>query len=215
MNPVRLDRIPALTPRGPGHRFAACADCCSGVPGGPHEAAFAALCRVVQRLDPAPEFILFPGDHIQGAVEDAGQLRAQWRRFLDVEMAWLDRAAVPLYSTTSNHNTRGPVSEAVWREVFADLPRNGPPGQEGLSYWVRRGDLLLAAVNTAFSGLGGSGHVECDWLDGVLAAHADARHRLVIGHHPVWPVNGYDEAPQWCSRRARAAPCGTCSPPAP
>ena len=186
--------IEALLARGPGHRFAAYGDCCSGVPGGPYEANFAAMNAVLQRLAPGPEFILFPGDHVMGGTEDPDELRAQWRYFFDHEMAWLDQAAVPVYSSTSNHNTHGEVGEAVWRDVFPELPQNGPAGQEGLSYWLRRGDLLLVAVNTAFSGLGGSGHVECEWLDGVLAQNADARHKLVMGHHPVWPVNGYDGA---------------------
>jgi len=197
--------IPALLPRGPGHQFVAYGDCCSGVPGGPHEVTFAAVNAVLQRLDPPPQFILFPGDHIMGGTEDADKLRRQWRYFFEQEMTWLDRQAVPLYSTTSNHNTCGEVSEAVWREVFGDLPRNGPPGQEGLSYWLRLGDLLLVAVNTAFSRLGGAGHVESEWLDGVLSANADAGHKLVMGHHPVWPVNGYEEAPLWCIDRREGA----------
>lgn len=39
-------------------------------------------------------------------------------------------------------------------EVLAHLPRNGPPGQDGLSYYVRRGNLLIVAVNTFFAGVG-------------------------------------------------------------
>ena len=34
--------------------------------------------------------------------------------------------------------------------------------------------------------------------DDVLSANADAQHKLVMAHHPVWPVNGYDETPLWC-----------------
>ncbi|MCE9591379.1 MAG: hypothetical protein K8S99_12735 [Planctomycetes bacterium] len=189
--------IPSLTPRGPGHRFIAYGDCCSGTPGGPHEKIFASLNAVIQRLDPRPEFILFPGDHIFGSIPDADTLRAQWRYFFDHEMAWLDRGAVPIYSTTSNHNTYSPMSEAMFREIFPDIPRNGPPDQLGLSYWVRRGDLLVVAANTSFTGLGGNGHVETAWLDRVLADHADAKHKLVTAHYPVWPVNGYGESPLW------------------
>ena len=33
--------------------------------------------------------------------------------------------------------------------------------------------------------------METDWLDRTLAAHADARHKLVMGHHPIFPVNGF------------------------
>lgn len=169
------------------------ADACSGVPGAPHEQTFAAVNDVVRRLQPRPEFILFPGDEIIGLTADADALRAQWRHWLDIEMGWLDRAEVPLWHTTGNHTTYNEMSETVFREVLK-LPQNGPPRQEGLSYWVRRGDLLMVFVHTLWSGLGGEGHVETDWLETVLAEHLDARHRLVLGHHPVYPVNGYSGA---------------------
>ncbi|HET8625913.1 MAG TPA: metallophosphoesterase [Thermomicrobiales bacterium] len=182
--------IPALVPRGAGHQFVLYADACSGVPGAPHEATFAAVNAVVARLRPQPEFVCFPGDEVIGLTADAAALRRQWDHWFGREMAWLDRAAVPLYHTTGNHTTYDAMSEAVYRAALAHLPRNGPPGQEGLSYFVRRGDLLLVGVNTCWSGLG-EGRVETAWLDRTLADHADARWKLVMGHHPVWPVNGF------------------------
>ncbi|GKQ54237.1 metallophosphoesterase [Bradyrhizobium sp. Ce-3] len=184
------DAIPSLLPRNSGHQFVIYADACSGVAGALHERTFASVNQVVRRLHPAPEFILFPGDEIIGLTADADALRAQWRHWLEVEMAWLDRGAVPLWHTTGNHTTYDAMSEAVFREVLK-LPRNGAPGQEGLSYWVRRDDLLMVFVHTLWSGLGGEGHVETDWLQAVLAQHKDARHKLVLGHHPVYPINGY------------------------
>ncbi|MCB0086270.1 MAG: hypothetical protein KDE54_00020, partial [Caldilineaceae bacterium] len=63
--------------------------------------------------------------------------------------------------------------------------------QRGLSYFVRRDDLLLIFVNTMWSGLGGEGRVETAWLAQTLRDHTDARHKLVLGHHPVHPINGY------------------------
>ena len=183
--------IAALVPRGAGHQFVCYADACSGVPGALHERTFAAVNAIVARLRPQPEFICFPGDEIIGLVADEAALRRQWAHWFDREMAWLDRAAIPLYHTTGNHTTYDALSEAVFRDVLAHLPRNGPPGQEGLSYWVRRADLLLVFVNTFWSGLGGEGRVETGWLDRVLAEQADARHKFVFGHHPVFPINGF------------------------
>jgi hypothetical protein len=49
----------------------------------------------------------------------------------------------------------------------------------------------MVFVHTLWTGLGGEGHVETDWLETVLRDHADARHRVVLGHHPVFPVNGF------------------------
>ena len=188
--------IAALLPRGRGHQFVLYGDACSGVAGALHERTFASVNAALRRLAPPPEFILFLGDEIAGYAADAETLRQQWRHWLDREMDWLDRRAIPLWHTTSNHATYDAMSEAVFREVHARLPRNGPPGQEGLSYWVRRGDLLLVFVHTLWTGLGGEGHVETDWLRSVLRQHGDARHKLVAGHHPVHPVNGFAGAYQ-------------------
>jgi hypothetical protein len=182
--------IPALLPHGPGHQFVVYGDACSGVPGTPHERSFAEVNAVIRRLTPSPEFIVFTGDEIRGLAADPDELRRQWRHWLDHEMAWLDRRTTPLWHVTGNHTAYDPPSEAIFREML-DLPRNGPPGQEGLSYWTRRGDLLLVFVHTLWSGLGGEGHVETTWLDAVLHQHADARTKLVVGHHPVFPVNGF------------------------
>lgn len=194
--PARGQPIHALLPRGQGHQFVLYGDACSGVSGALHERTFAGVNAAVRRLAPSPEFILFLGDEIAGYTADADTLRKQWRHWLDHEMAWLDRRAIPLWHTTSNHATYDAMSEAVFREVHDHLPRNGPPGQEGLSYWVRRGDLLLVFVHTLWTGLGGEGHVETDWLHAVLHQHADARHKLVTGHHPIHPVNGFAGAYQ-------------------
>lgn len=192
----RLEPVPSLLPQGPGHQFVVYGDACSGIPGALHERTFAAVNGVLRRLVPPPEFMLFLGDEIAGLTADPDELRAQWRHWLGQEMGWLDRRAIPLWHTTSNHTTYDQMSEAVFREVLDHLPRNGPPGQEGLSYWVRRGDLLLVFVHTLWTGLGGEGHVETDWLREVLRQHADARHKLVAGHHPVHPINGFSGAYQ-------------------
>lgn len=182
--------ISALLPRGAGHQFVVYGDACSGIPGAPHEQTFAEVSAVVRRLAPAPEFIIFPGDEISGLTPDEDQLRAQWRYWIDHETRWLDRRAIPMWHSTANHTTYDEMSERVFRDVLA-MPKNGPPGQEGLTYWVRRGDLLLIFVHTLWTGLGGEGFVETKWLDEVLGAHADATHKIVVGHHPAFPVNGF------------------------
>jgi hypothetical protein len=184
------EQIPALLPRGDGHQFVFYGDACSGVPGALHEQTFAAVNAVVRKLVPRPQFIIFPGDEIAGLTPDADRLRAQWRHWLDREMGWLDRRTIPIWHSTGNHTTYDEMSEAVFREVL-DLPRNGPAGQQGLSYFVRRGDLLIVFVHTLWTGSGGEGYVETAWLGDVLKTHNDARHKLVVGHHPVFSVNGF------------------------
>lgn len=188
--------IPTISPRGGGHRFVWYGDCCSGKPGGSNEPNFAAVNAVFRRLDPWPDHVVMAGDDVMGS-GDPDEHRRQWRYLLDHEMAWFAATDTPIYRVTSNHNTPNAAAEAVFREVTPEIPRNGPAGQEGLSYWVRRDDLLLVFVNTNSSGLGGSGHVEHAWLDTVLREQADAPRKIVVGHHPILPVNGYDFYPGW------------------
>ena len=203
--PSESPDIRSLLPRGAGHQFVVYGDSCSGIPGALHERNFAAVNAVVRRLSPSPDFIVFAGDEIAGLTADQHELRAQWRYWLEYEMGWPGRTAIPLWHTTGNHTTYDPMSEAVYRDVLGHLPRNGPPGQEGLSYWIRRGDLLLVFVNTLWTGLGGEGYVETDWLGDVLRQNSDASYKLVVGHHPVFPVNGFSGAYQ----REIGPDCGT------
>lgn len=79
-----------------------------------------------------------------------------------MEVSWLDRQAIPLYHTTSSHTTCGMMSERLFAELLPRLPHDGPPDQKGLSYFIRRDDLLLNFINTCWPGPGGKGHVETD-----------------------------------------------------
>jgi hypothetical protein len=145
---------------------------------------------VAARLFPLPELIAFLGDEIVGLTRDMESLRTQWRNWLEHEMGWRDRFAIPLYHVASNHTTYNEASEQVFREVLPQLPRNGPPGQEGLTYYVRHSNLLLVFINTSYSGAGGDGWVETEWLEHVLSSNEDVPYKLVFGHQPVFPVNG-------------------------
>ena len=188
---MATSKIKALLPSPSGHQFVLYGDSCSGVPSGCHEETHKRVNDVVARLDPRPEFIIFPGDEIIGLVPDEQTLRKQWRYWFDVEMAWLDRSTTPMFHATGNHTTYDRMSERVFADVMKHLPRNGPAGQEGLAYVIRRDDLLLVFVHTLCSSMGGEGHVEATWLEQILRQHADARWKFVIGHHPAFPVNGY------------------------
>ena len=183
-----LGTIPILKSRESGHHFVVYGDSCSGVPGALHEANFRQVNAAIGALDTPPEFVCFLGDEIMGLTTDAAKLRRQWRHFFDSEMAWLDRDAIPLYHTTGNHTLYDPVSETVFREVMRHLPLKSA---DGLSYFIRRGDLLLVFVNTLDSSSGGEGTVDSEWLDEVLRGQGDVPYKLVFGHHPVWAVNGY------------------------
>ena len=196
----RIEPIPALLPRGrDGCQFVVYGDCCSGTPGARHEDNFAAMNRVLRALTPAPDFILFLGDHIMGYTEDEAELRAQWTHVLDVEFPSV-RQVAPVHHLPGNHDIFDAQSAALWSELFARAPRDGAWGRTGRSYALRRGPVFMAMLDTPAPERNGRACLaDLDWLAQMLEAHADARHRFVCGHHPAWPVNGYDEHPMWCA----------------
>lgn len=201
--------VPALLPRDPsGRHFVLYADCCSGVPGAPNEKTHRAVNAIVSRIRPRPEFIAFPGDAVMGYVTDAQTLRQQWRHWQQNEMTWLEDAGLPLYQSTSNHNTYDETSEEIFREFHPDLPQNGTGDQKGLAYAVRRGNLLYVSTHQPdrTRPYRRTMTIDTAWLDEILREHADATFKFVCGHYPVFPVNGYTQYPLWCFRPEERRP---------
>jgi len=185
----------ALRPRDEsGHGFVLYSDCCSGKPGTASAKNLQSVNDMVARIQPQPEFIAFPGDAVSGYTKDYAELRRQWDYWLGTEMKWVRERKLPLFQSTSNHNTYDAGSETVFREVHADLPQNGPAGQQGLAYWLRRGNLLYVSTHQPDRRM----LIDHAWLDRVLTDNADADFKFVTGHYPVFPVNGYMGWPQWC-----------------
>lgn len=166
---------------------------------------FQALGDVVQGVAPVPEFLLFLGDHFWGYTQDEADLRAQWRE-------WFAAAAplgdLPVHHLTGNHTCYDAMSARVFAEtVRPRLPKGVEAAPDGLNFILRDRDLLLVMANTAFNGENPEGRVDWRWVDAALTRHADAPLKLVAGHFPVFPVNGYtqpsgriwapDSAPLW------------------
>ncbi|HAB14535.1 MAG TPA: hypothetical protein DCE47_22860 [Planctomycetaceae bacterium] len=192
-----------------GCHFVAYGDCCIGPPepGRGHEEHLAAVHRVMHQLDPRPQFVCFLGDLIWGLTREHGpnhdgdSLRQEWAVKLPREMKPLTDLDVPVFRIPGNHDTMTPVSEAVWKEVFDEIPQNGPEGQEGLTWFERRDELLIIGISVYAMNMGSpftmmGGRVDCDWVDRILSEHSDAKFKFVLGHSPVHPVNGYT-APKW------------------
>jgi hypothetical protein len=180
-------------------------DSCSGISGTAEARNLARIHDQILRVHPRPPLLVFMGDHVAGYT-GADELRRQWRHFFDVEFPAIAAAFPVHYHITSNHSLFDRASVEVWQEVFGFLPDNGPPGQEKLAYWVRRGDLLLVFVNTLGGEPTGEARIECDWLAGALDANSDAAIKLVFGHHPIHPVNGYARFPMWRADPAEGVP---------
>ena len=186
-----MKKIKNIHPGKNGYHFVIYGDSCSGIPKAKHESNLVSINSVLKNLEEKPEFIIFPGDEITGLTNDEQYLKNQWDYWINKEMRWVKQNKIPLYNSTGNHTTYNKMSERVFKEVFSDFPQNGPDNQKGLSYFVTNDDLLLVFVNTMWSGLGGEGRVETQWLERILSAHSGYRFKLVVGHHPIFPVNGF------------------------
>ena len=109
-------KVPSFLPGdSSGHQFVVYGDCCTSTPGtlAREVSNFASVNAVVARLQPGPEFICFLGDNIVGS-KDHDLLRSEWDYWF-VQMAWSKHRDIPVYVTTSNHNTFDRDSERVFR----------------------------------------------------------------------------------------------------
>jgi len=175
------------------HRFLFFGDALVSVPGEPCYQHFSSILTHIASLNLRPDFLLSGGDDIYGHCDTTSEIEDQWASVLGLVHASFGRE-IPFYGSPSNHNNMGVQYDSVWRRQFS-YPSNGAPGQEKLSYWIRRGDLLLAITHQADERLGGPAHVESDWLDRILRQHVDARYKVVVGHYPALAVNGLRSAP--------------------
>jgi hypothetical protein len=180
-----------ILPFKKSHHFVIYGDSCSGIPGSLHESNLASINDILKNNKKKPQFILFPGDEIVGLTNNEKSLKKQWDYWLNKEMNWVKEQKIPFYNSTGNHTTYNRMSERVFREVFTDHPDNGPDDQKGLSYYIIKDDLLMVFVNTMWSGLGGEGRIETHWLESVLSKYVHYKYKLVVGHHPIFPVNGF------------------------
>jgi len=55
----------------------------------------------------------------------------------------------------------------------------------------RDGNAVLVLADTTYEDGGQHGRIDSGWVDEALKRHADARYKLVAGHFPAFPVNGY------------------------
>jgi hypothetical protein len=183
--------IPALTSPTGGRQFVLIGDSHTVSEG----SQFQAINTVIERLQPAPEFICLAGDHIWGWTEDVTIVNEQWQQWFAHNSRLL---RYPIFHCTANHTVLGPQSAALYCQQFADIPDNGPEGGKTLNYYIRDKDFLLVVVNTAWNpasattGRMGGQRVETAWLAQVLSDNTDAACKFVMGHHPVFPVDGFD-----------------------
>jgi hypothetical protein len=172
------------------YSFVMYGDSCSGVPNATHAATLLKINALIEKKGDELDFVIFPGDEIIGLTNDETKLRNQWEYWLKEEMSYISKFNLPLYNCTGNHTTYNELSLKLFKEYLPNLPQNGPANLKGLSYFVQHPDLLLVFIDTMGNHIGGEGRVETEWLDKVLSNN-DSKYKVVIGHHPIFPTNGF------------------------
>jgi predicted phosphodiesterase len=128
------------------------------------------------------KFILVPGDLVYSGSASAF---AAWRSAMQPAYD----AGIGVYPIRGNHDVEG---DGAWGAAFgADLPGNGPAGEEGMTWSFTYRNALVIGLDEY------SGHdhrVPQAWLDAQLAANDPNLHPhvFVFGHEPAFKVEHAD-----------------------
>jgi len=133
-----------------------------------------------------PAFCLFPGDLVYGdrVGNDA------FKRQLQEWFADTGPFRGALYVTPGNHEFKGGAGRAdAWREMFPNMPGNGPPGEEyKCSYYFDYGNCRFISILSDWEDHGT--RVDQKWLDQILDASSGFGHIFVFSHHPIRDLGG-------------------------
>jgi hypothetical protein len=132
------------------------------------------------------DFLLFNGDLTTGSLRRATTKRylEQWR----ATMAPVYEAGIKVYPIAGNHEWIDFNLPETWRQVFPELPGNGPKGEEKMTYSFTHKNALVIALDVYF---GHRHRVDQKWLDKQLAAR-DAKaqpHVFVSAHEPAYSAH--------------------------
>ena len=88
-----------------------------------------------------------PAIWFQGGAASGRSLKTQLTAWKEAMVASVYAAGIPVYVCRGNHEAKRGAGreEAVeaWREFFPEMPQNGPPGQEGLTYKVEHENATI------------------------------------------------------------------------
>ena len=147
-----------------------------------------------------PDVVLVAGDMVAGQAPQLpdSTVRAMWQAFDSVVAAPLRAARIPLVATLGNHDASAYAAHARDRRIAAEYWRGSPPSRElsfvdgghyPLRYTVRYGDVFIAVWDATNQESSTDAEL-LQWLQGALASPAarEARHRIVLGHLPLYAV---------------------------
>ena len=146
-----------------------------------------------------PDFTLVAGDIMDARWwEDAQQVRRKTEEYWGGFNKRFQKRDMTVYVAPGDHEygddgglARGDIARAFGEEFTRQMgmPRNGPEGHIGRSFFVRQGDLLVITLDT-FEDAGKRfaytvGDEQLRWMDKVLTDNEDAKFVIVQGHLPI------------------------------
>jgi hypothetical protein len=159
-----------------------------------------------------PELVVFPGDLVSGWIISnsspvATDYQAQFRNWMDTVAPihnYTTGKGIPLYVMRGNHEdgpnqTVIPLLDAYLNSVAVDMPSNGPPGQEKLTYSFTYRGAKFIVLDQYYPNDGLKETVNQPWVDRELSTNTSP-FTFVFGHTPAFLVKddpedrGYDIA---------------------
>ncbi|HVO84150.1 MAG TPA: metallophosphoesterase [Syntrophobacteria bacterium] len=133
-----------------------------------------------------PTFCLFPGDLVYGGKVGNDAFKRQLQEW----MAATGEFRAILYVAPRNHEFGGGARRAdAWREMFPNMPGNGPPGEEyKYSYYFDYGNCRFISILSDWEDHGT--RVDQKWLNQILGASSGFEHIFVFSHHPIRDLGG-------------------------
>ena len=140
---------------------------------------------VQETIDQNAEFILFPGDLVNGSSTQS-VLESELTTWINTMQPLYD-AGIGVYPVRGNHETG---SLAAWHNVFTGayaLPSNGPAGEVNLTYSVGHKNVFFVGLDQYIN----IHRVNQTWLDSQFAANTRP-HIFVFGHEPAFAAQHGD-----------------------
>jgi len=147
-----------------------------------------------------PDFVIFSGDLVLGYSKDLEKQLTLWR---DSFMKPLLDAKIPVYACRGNHDqslgggkkSKGKKPEDIWNKVFSGkfaFPANGPSNARNMTYFVRKGNVLILVLDNYSGGKKGRNQVDVGWMKSVLAKETKKSplplHVFAMCHEPAFTV---------------------------
>lgn len=131
------------------------------------------LLRTAALTAPDARFIVHAGDLVTDPLND--QLWHEWY----AAAGWIYRT-IPSFPTPGNHDLGNKATDKTWRPQFA-LPRNGPSGQEELSFYTDYQGVRLVSLN----GNAYDDPAQLKWLETALSV-GPGMWKIIVTHQPLY-----------------------------